>query len=73
MNTATITVGSVTYALKVKKSLEREGIRATLVKVDSSKSKNGCTYGIKISNNNFYDAISVLRNYGIEYSVYNDK
>ena len=73
MNTTTITVGSVTYAIKVKKFLERAGIRAALVKVDSSKSEKGCTYGININSANFYDAVSILKNTGIEYSVYTEK
>ena len=68
----TLTVGSVTYAIKVRKLLERAGVKAKLVKVDSSKSKSGCTYGIQLSNENFYDAVSILKNNGINYSVYNE-
>ena len=70
MNTTTITVGSVTYAIKVRKLLERSGIAAMLVKVDSSKSERGCTYGINVNSENFYDAVAVLKNNGIEYSVF---
>ena len=73
MNTTTITVGSVTYAIKVKKLLERAAIRSTLVKVDSSKSPKGCTYGININTASFYDAVAILKNTGIEYSVYTEK
>ena len=70
MNTTIITVGSVTYAIKVKKLLERSGIKSKLIKVESSASSKGCTYGIKISTSLFYDAVSMLRNQGIDYSIY---
>ena len=72
MNTTIITVGSVTYAIKVRKLLERSGIRAKLIKVESSMSPKGCTYGIKIDSSMFYDTVALLRNQGIEYSVYNE-
>ena len=70
MNTTTITVGSVTYAIKIKKFLERNGINSMLVKIDSSKSEKGCTYGINIRTAQFYDAVALLKNNGIEYSVF---
>lgn len=72
MNTTTITVGSVTYAIKVKKLLERAGIRSNLIKVDISKSGSGCVYGIKLNSAYFYDAIALLKQTGIEYSAYSD-
>ena len=72
MKITTLTVGSVTYAIKVRKLLERAGVKAKLVKVDSSKSKSGCTYGIQLGNENFYDAVNILKNNGISYSVYNE-
>ena len=37
LNTTIIAVGSVTYAIKAKKLLERIGVKAVLVKVDTSK------------------------------------
>ena len=73
MNTTTITVGSVTYAIKVRKLLERNGINAMLVKVESSKSERGCTYGITVNSEKLYDAVSGLKNNGIEYSVFSAK
>ncbi len=72
MNTTTITVGSVTYAIKVRKLFERAGIRSNLIKADISKKSNGCVYGIKISSEFFYDAIAILKKHGIQYSVYSD-
>lgn len=72
MNTTTLTVGSVTYAIKVRKLLERAGVKSKLIKVDSSKSKSGCTYGIQLQSALFYDAVNILKNNGISYSVYNE-
>lgn len=66
----TITVDSVTYAIKAKKLLERRGIRCKLIKVNSSAVSNGCNYGISIASSLFYDAVLVLKNNGIVYSVY---
>ena len=72
MDSTIITVGSVTYAIKAKKLLERSGIKAQLVKVESHKSSKGCNYGIKITSALFFDTVALLRNKGIDYSVYKD-
>ena len=42
-------LSSVTYALKGKKSLEKEGIKASLVKSANVKELRGCGYGLKVS------------------------
>ena len=72
LNTTIIAVGSVTYAVKTKKLLERMGISASLVKVDTSKTNGSCTHGIKIQSSYLYDAVAVLKKMGIDYQVYND-
>ena len=71
MNT-TITVDSVTYAVKAKKILERRGIRCKLIKVNASSANKGCSYGISIASSHFYDAVLVLKNNGIVYSVHTE-
>ena len=73
MKTTTLTVGSVTYAMKVKKLLERKDIKAKLVKIDAESSINGCSYGVSINSNNFFDTIALLKQNGIEYTVYSEK
>lgn len=70
VNTTTITVGSVTYAIKVKKILQNVRIKSKLVKVDSSITKLGCEYGVEFPTVLFYDVIAELKNHGIKYSVY---
>jgi len=68
-----LTLPSVTYAIKAKKALSHQGIRSELIKVDTSKSKNGCTYGLRIASERFYDAIAELRRRNYEYAVYPQK
>lgn len=63
-------MASVTYAIKAKKALQRIGIRSELVKVDASRTVRGCTHGISLSYDDYYDAIMELRKSGIEYAVY---
>ena len=69
MNTLAIKVSSVTYAIKVKRLFERAGIKAALIKTNSSAADNGCTYGVNINSAFLYDAVSILKKYGITYSV----
>ena len=69
MNTIAIKVSSVTYAIKVKKLFERAGIKSTLIKTNSSATDSGCNYGVNINSAFLYDAISILKKYGITYSV----
>ena len=69
MNKTIITVGSVTYAIKLRKLLAREGIESELVKI-SANDFGGCTHGVKINKANYFNAVGILREKGIEYSVY---
>ena len=70
MNSIIVTVGAVTYALKLKKLLLREGIRSKLVKVDGSAGSMGCSHGVEIDERDFYSAVVIIKNNGISYSVY---
>ena len=55
-----------------KALLSKSGIRAKLIKVDSSKTAHGCNYGIDIDKADFYNTAMVLRSEGINYEVYKD-
>ena len=70
MKVTVLTVKSVTYALKAKKLLLREGISARLVKTSDVGIAQGCTHGIEIPSNDLYTAAAILRNAGMEYKVY---
>ncbi|MBE6643884.1 MAG: DUF3343 domain-containing protein [Ruminococcaceae bacterium] len=72
MNTIIISLSSVTYAIKAKKLLERNNIKATLIKNSTQNSEKGCTYGIKTDRNYLYDAVAILKKKGIDYSVISD-
>ena len=70
MNNITVTVGSVTYAIKLRKLLSREGIQSKLVKVEDVKGGLGCTHGVSLKTTDFLSAIVIMRENGINYSVY---
>ena len=70
MNGIIVTVGSVTYAIKLRRLLSRSGIRSKLVKVDN-KAELGCTHGIEINGYDFYAVVEILKNNGFDYRIYN--
>ncbi len=73
MKNLTLTVGSVTYAIKLRKLLARDGIKSRLVKVDNTLNKNGCSHGVEILENDFYRAVMIMKENNIEYSLYKPK
>lgn len=73
MNSIIVTVGAVTYALKLKKLLLREGIRSKLVKVDSTAEGLGCSHGLKLDTRDFYSVVLIMKTNGFNYSVYSPK
>ena len=72
MNSTIVTVGTVTYAIKLRRLLLRAGIRSKLVKVESA-SNDGCTHGVKINSSDFYRAVVVMKGNNISYSVYSGR
>lgn len=73
MKKSIITVNTITIGMKGKKALSKYGIKSNLVKIDLSKSQKGCQYGLEFGEQDFYDVISILRENGIEYGVYEAK
>ena len=69
MYNTTLTVGSVTYAIKARRLLLHEGIRARTVKL-TEKAENGCVHGIIIPSSRFFDAVVILKKNGIAYSLF---
>lgn len=70
MNDIIITVGSVTFAIKTKRLLLRHGIQARLVKTDTRFTENGCNHGVMIRNEDYLNAVVILKENGVSYSVY---
>lgn len=60
-------VGSVTYALKAKKALERLGIRVRVVKGTPTVNAKGCLYGIEYDIRHEMTVISEMRRLGIAF------
>ena len=68
MYNTTLTVGSVTYAIKARRLLLNEGIKARTVKLTDT-SGSGCLHGIIIPSSQFFDAVVILKKNGIAYSL----
>lgn len=68
-----VTVKTITIGLKGKRVLSSCGIKSTVVKIEAGASEGGCQYGLQFSEKHFYDAVSALRENGIEYGVYKPK
>ena len=66
---STVTVGSVTYAIKVRKILQKMQINSERIKV-SSHNEKGCEYGVTFRSEHLYSVIAELRERGISYSIY---
>ena len=62
MNICTIVTGSITSAMKAQKVLTGSAIQSIVVKLDSSTTKHGCTYGLEINCNQLSNARTVLTN-----------
>ena len=69
MNKTTITVGSVTYAIKARKLLQRMKIQSKLIKIDASISPDGCKHGIEFDSDDLFSVVMGLRNAGINYKI----
>ena len=68
MKTDILTVPTVTIALKAKKALSRRGIKANVIKIDSSVHQSGCSYGIEFPASEFYNVISIMKEAKITYN-----
>ena len=68
MYNTTLTVGSVTYAIKARRLLLHEGIQARTVKLTDT-SGGGCVHGIIIPSSRFFDVVVILKKNGIAYSL----
>ena len=71
MSVITLTVGSMTSAIKARKLLSLGGIKAKLIKLDEDK--DGCKYALEIKCDNVYSSALILRQAGIEYSILKER
>ncbi|MBQ7923460.1 MAG: DUF3343 domain-containing protein [Clostridia bacterium] len=65
MTDCIIAMRSQTYAAKGKRVLGKAGIRAVIVSIDPSLTKNGCAYGLRISGESCPAAADILGDHHI--------
>ena len=56
---------SLTYAQRAARTLERDGITATVRKAPQGASDRGCTYALKLRSSVLSRAVMLLKNAGI--------
>ena len=66
----TVSLGSVTYAMKGQKLLSSMKIHSKLIKLDVGKSADGCIYGLIISDTDYPRAATALRKERISFSIF---
>ena len=72
LKSVVITLSTVTYAIKSRKLLAKNGIRSKLIKVNTGLYGKGCAYGIEISSDKYLDSIMILRRENIAYQIKSD-
>ena len=70
VNKTVLILGSMTYSIKAKKILLKNNLSCEIIKINFSAKSTGCSYGIKINSDEFYDVAMRLNLEGIEYTVY---
>ena len=71
MKKTTVTLDSVTYAIKLRKLLSKAKIKSRLIKVSDGAKLGGCAHGVEFDEEYFYDAVVIMKENGINYSLYN--
>jgi ribulose 1,5-bisphosphate synthetase/thiazole synthase len=61
-------IGSVTSAIRAKRSLANEGIKVSITK-QTDKKDSGCRYGIHVKNADLMRVVLVLREQEIPYTM----
>ena len=72
MNTATLLVDSVTYAIKARRALSAVGIRSSLKKVNTMQIGRGCRYAVSFERQHLYAAMATLEGIGLAYEQWRD-
>ena len=61
-------MGTATAAARVQRLLVRNGIPSRLIKITDSR--HGCSHGVSIRYTDFFATVGILKENGIDYSVY---
>lgn len=62
-----IAMRSMTLVMKGKRLLERANINSEAVSLDTTVTKNGCAYGLKISRYDLEKVMSIFNSKGLAY------
>ena len=73
MQNKIISIGSMNQAIGARRILSREGIASRVVKLDTTKSAEGCGYGLSYAEEDGLDLARILRINGIRYHIYGDR
>lgn len=68
MDYTVILLESVTMGIKARRVLRSSGIASRVIKIDPLRTM-GCSYGIEISNDDYFKAISILQMSEIAYRI----
>ena len=60
----------MTYAIRLRRLLSRARIPSRLIKVDNTAGGGGCSHGVEISREHLFQAVAIMRENGVEYSVH---
>ena len=64
----TVSLKSMTHAIKAKKALEEYFIDSEIVKLDPTMTKKGCAYGVKFNCVNLDSANNAFKRFSIRYT-----
>ena len=70
MNKYTAVIGSMTVALKAQKILLKASINSSVVKIKSSATGNGCSYGLEFDSIQYSNIRHILETSNIKVSRY---
>ena len=62
-----IRLSSMTLAMRARDILKKHGIKSKVTRIQPSRGRGSCSYGLKIDNR-LYEAVDILRNNNIKVS-----
>ena len=63
----TVTLRSITYAMKAQKLLYENGISSEVVRLGGEYAERGCTHGLRLAGRDRFAAEELMRRRGIPY------
>ena len=64
---ARLAIGSVTYAMQARDTLEKSGVPAMIVRLRPDETPTGCAYGINLPRDKLRTATAALSRAGVSY------